>query len=324
MEKILILGLNSFSGSTFANFIQKKKIYKLYGVYHKKKNKKYILYNQSKITKRKIDNLEHKKIIQFIKKVKPSIIVDFASICMVNESWKFRKYYNDVNYLSKIKLTNFLKNSAYLKKYIYISTPEIFGSSNKIDEDSTNFKPSTPYALSKLKAEKLFLKLYKKYSFPIIICRFSNFYGPGQPIYRLIPKTCVMLDNKLQFPLHGNGNTKRNFIFSDDFCDGIYSSIKKGIIGKKYHFSSDEIISIKEIVKRICRIKKKKFDTYVKLVKERKNKDKIYKLQSQKTKKSLKWNSKTSFNKGLKKTIQFYKKYFNHLKNEKNDYVFQK
>jgi len=323
MEKILILGLNSFSGSTFANYIQKKK-YKVYGVYHKEKNKKYTLYDSQKIIIKKINNLEHKKLINFIKKIKPTIIVDFASICMVNESWKYKSYYNKVNYISKIKLTNFLKNYQSLKKYIYISTPEIFGSSKKISEESKNFNPSTPYAESKLKAEKLFLDLYKKFLFPIIVCRFSNFYGPGQPIYRLIPKTCIMLDQNKKFPLHGNGYTRRNFIYSDDFCRGIYLSIKRGKIGQNYHFSGTELISIKEILKKICRIKKKKFDTFVKLTKERRNKDKIYNLLSQKTKKSLKWKSTTSFSKGLKKTIQFYKKHFNHLKNEKIEYKFQK
>ena len=45
MKKILILGINSFSGSTFAKFIQNKK-YKLFGVYHTNKNKKYILYDK--------------------------------------------------------------------------------------------------------------------------------------------------------------------------------------------------------------------------------------------------------------------------------------
>ena len=42
MKKILILGVNSFSGSSFAKFIQSKN-FKLFGFYHKEKNKKYII-----------------------------------------------------------------------------------------------------------------------------------------------------------------------------------------------------------------------------------------------------------------------------------------
>ena len=58
----------------------------------------------------------------------------------------------------------------------------------------------------------------RKKNFPIIICRFFNFYGPGQPIYRLIPKVCISTDKNQLFPLQGDGNSKRNFIFSDDFA----------------------------------------------------------------------------------------------------------
>ena len=46
----------------------------------------------------KINNLEIKKIVDHINKIKPSIIIDFASICMVNESWKFSNHYKNVNY----------------------------------------------------------------------------------------------------------------------------------------------------------------------------------------------------------------------------------
>ena len=91
---------------------------------------------------------------------KPEYIIDFASICMVNQSWNNPKIYFQINVLFKAEMLIQLKKFNFLKKYIYISTPEIFGSSNKfIHEDNNNFNPSTPYATSKLSAEIL-LKNY--------------------------------------------------------------------------------------------------------------------------------------------------------------------
>ena len=81
---------------------------------------------------------------------------------MVNESWEYKEYYNRVNYKSKIRLAKFLSNQSFLEKYIYISTPEIFGSKKNIMEKTKKFNPSTPYAASKLKAEKLFTSMRKK------------------------------------------------------------------------------------------------------------------------------------------------------------------
>tara|TARA_B100000989_G_C19505302_1_gene456214 strand:+ start:280 stop:1254 length:975 start_codon:yes stop_codon:yes gene_type:complete len=324
MNKILILGVNSFSGSTLASFLQKKNTFKLYATYHSKKNTKYLLYNKKKLTLKKINNLNHKTLINFINKISPDYIIDFASICMVNESWEHKNYYMNVNYFSKKKLLYSLKNNKNLKKYIYISTPEIFGSNNKILEDSKNYNPSTPYAESKLKAELLLEKYYKKFNFPGIICRFSNFYGPGQPIYRLIPKACIYLDNNQLFPIDGSGLSKRNFIYSDDFARGIYLTIKKGKVGNKYHFCSSKTISIMETVRLICKFKKKRFDTCIKFNKERRKKDKIYKLNNKMTSKSLNWFAKTSFEDGLKKTIKFYVKNNKLLKKEHLVYKFIK
>ena len=48
MRKILILGVNSFSGATLASFLQKKNTFKLYGTFHSSKNKKYLVYDKKK------------------------------------------------------------------------------------------------------------------------------------------------------------------------------------------------------------------------------------------------------------------------------------
>ncbi len=79
---------------------------------------------------------------------------------MVNESWKYSKKYFAINFYSKIKILNYIAKKKFLKKFIYISTPEVFGNTTKIlNENLCNFKPSTPYALSKLALEKYLLSL---------------------------------------------------------------------------------------------------------------------------------------------------------------------
>lgn len=321
MKKVLILGINSFSGATYAKYIQHKK-YDLFGVYHKKKDNIYTLYNEKKFKLKKISNLKAVKLSNYISQINPDIIIDFASICMVNESWKYQKYYNKVNVLSKKILIDALEKKKFSGKYIYISTPEIFGSCELIKENSKKFKPSTPYALSKLKAEKLFLNSFKKKKFPIIICRFSNFYGPGQPIFRLIPKLCVTLDLNKKFSIHGDGSSVRNFIFSSDFCKGIDLAISKGQIGNCYHFSGKEKISIRDIIKKICKLKKKNYNKSIKYSPDRKTVDQVYFLSTSKTEKLLDWKPKINLEKGLKQTINFYKKKLFLLKKMKFEYKF--
>jgi len=141
-----------------------------------------------------------------------------------------------------------------------------------------------------------------------ILARFSNFYGPYQPNYRLIPKIILsILDNKI-FKIHGDGLSKRNYIYVDDFCEGILKVIRTKKVKNIYHFSGNNFYSVKDVVNKVCRIMKVNFYTLVKFTKDRKGKDKIYKLNSTETRNSLAWKTKFDIDLGIKNTINFIQK----------------
>ena len=310
-KKILILGTSSFGGSSLAKFLLDQKI-NVIGTYNKKKNN---FYQQQKFSKNIKLYKEYKinlikdlsKLKKIINKFKPTHIVDFASICMVAESWDKPDYYFDINCSSKAELLNFLKKVKFLKNYLYISTPEVFGSKSfSVKEDHQHFNPSTPYAVSKLAAEQLIKSFSKTYAIPYNICRFSNFYGIGQPNYRLIPKVITSILSKKKFPLEGGGKSERNFIDADDFSNGIFKVITRGKINKTYHFSSKEIFKIYEIVKIICDELNVEFKNVIIKKKDRPGKDKRYSLNSNRTQKELKWSCKVDLKKNLKYIVQYY------------------
>ena len=326
-KRILILGSSSFSGSSTINYLLTKNKYQIIGTYRKKKSDRYLPYKfnikSNNFKEYKVDFLKNpSSLINLIKKLKPEVIIDFASICMVNESWKNSNIYFQINVLSKIKMIEYLSSTKFLKKYIYISTPEIFGSSKKyIEEKSQTFAPQTPYATSKLSFEILLKNFQKNFSFPLIISRFSNFYGPGQPLYRLIPKLIFCIDNNKKFTLQGDGGSMRNFIFSYDFCTGINKVIDKGRIGKTYHFSGRKFYSVNDIIKNVCDLKSYDKKKLIKKTKSRVGQDFIYKLCSKMTMKELRWKPIYSLKKGLQEIILYHKR---HIKNISNKELFYK
>ena len=113
------------------------------------------MYKNKGIETHKINLLkDEKKLLRLILKVKPEIILDYASICMANESWKYQQQYYKINVTSRLSIIENFNKMTFLKKYIYISTPEIFGNNkNRLKENYNNFLPSTPYAVSKLMTE---------------------------------------------------------------------------------------------------------------------------------------------------------------------------
>ena len=94
--KVLILGSSSFAGSSFLNFLLKKKKYKILGTYNSKKNLNKLIFKDKlgKFQLAKLDlNSEKNSLLKIIRSFKPAYIFDFASVCMVNESWDDPNYY---------------------------------------------------------------------------------------------------------------------------------------------------------------------------------------------------------------------------------------
>jgi len=323
-KKILILGISSFAGYKFAEYLLYKK-YKVFGTYNKKKGIfREIRKFKNNLTLIKLDlEKENNNLVKSIEKIKPSFIIDFASICMVNESWSYPEKYMKINFLSKIQMVKKIEKFNFLKKYIYISTPEVFGDTEKnLDENRNVFLPSTPYATSKMIMESI-LNNYNLKNNKFIIARFSNFYGPGQPIHRLLPKIIICIKKNIKFPLHGKGSSKRNYIYSDDFCHGILKIINKGKLGKTYHFSSNEMYSVKEIINKVCDIMQVNFDDIVEIKKDRLGKDKIYKLYSKNTRKELNWTTQYSIDFGIKKVIEYVNNNYKYIKNESMEFAIE-
>ena len=319
-NKVLILGISSFAGASFANYILKYSNYKIFGTYNNKKKLPFKLFleknkNFKKIKLFKLDLSTQKNNIEKItQRINPHFIIDFASICMVNESWSNPRYYFQINFFSKINFIKNLYKQKKLKKYIYIGTPEIFGSNKTpIKENAMLYNPTTPYASSKLALEMLLNNFILKPDYKIIIARFSNFYGCGQPMYRLLPKLIYCINNRIKFPLQGRGETKRDFIFEDDFNCGLLKIIQNGKVGSKYHFSGEKYLMIKDFIKKVLKIKNYSWSKSIIQSPERLGKDKNYYLNCKKTKSELKWQCKVSLELGLKKTIKYYDSIINNI-----------
>jgi len=314
MKKIFILGSNSFSGSHLVNFLLTKK-YNVYGVSQSSLYpKRFNIFSESNFVKNfkfyKLNiNKDFRKVERLILNIKPEIIIDFLGQGMVAESWLYPEITFNSNLISKIRLYETLKKSKFLKKYIKISTPEVFGSTTIKKPNILKYNPSTPYALSHSSVENYLRLLNKQFNFPVIFSRFANFYGPYQKLYRVIPLAVHKAFKKEKFYLHGGGNSRRSFIHSDDFCVGIYKMITRGKIGEFYQFSSTEYISIKKLVIKIYKKFELNPNKFIINVSDRPGKDKDYKIFDGETKKKLNWNNQVKLDKGIDNVIKWYKKH---------------
>jgi dTDP-glucose 4,6-dehydratase len=91
-------------------------------------------------------NLNLNEIKELIKSRKPEYVVNCAAQGMVAESWLTPEYWYQSNVVSQVKLHDELRKIDCIKKYVHISTPEAYGSSDGgWLKENYNFSPSTPF-----------------------------------------------------------------------------------------------------------------------------------------------------------------------------------
>jgi len=327
--KFLILGSNSFSGSSFINFILKKNC-KVVGVSRTKEYKKvYLPYKNS----HNLDNFKFfrininkdlKKLKSVLKNFRPDYVVNYIAQGMVAESWINPEDWYATNVVAQTRLYKEISKFKFIKKFIHVSTPEVYGSSRSQKRESFTFNPSTPYAISRATTDMHLKKYFENFKLPVIFTRTSNIYGPHQQLYRIVPKTLLSARLNKRIDLHGGGTSKRSFIYVDDASKATYQISIKGKIGKTYHISTNNIISIKNLVKKIGVITKKNFNNLINISRERIGKDDTYNLSSKKIRAELQWSPSISIDEGIKKTLKWIDDNFADLKKEKLNYIHKK
>ena len=328
-KTFFIIGSNSFSGSNFTKLVLDKG-FKVIAISRSRElDKKFLAYKNSKNLKNfkfhKYDlNKDLKNIKKLLIKNKPQYVVNYAAQGMVEQSWKNPEDWYLTNLYSQSKFYNSLLNLKFIKKIIHVSTPEVYGNTKKKIKETYVFNPTTPYAISRAAMDFHLIKFHEYKKLPIILTRTANIYGPGQQLYRVIPKSLFLSRNNKKFPLDGNGNTKRSFIYVDDASLATFKICMKGKLGETYHISTNVIKKIKEIIKLVCKVTDKDFQSFIKIKNERLGKDYLYYLNSNKLRKNLNWKPKISLEIGIKKTLEWIDENFELFKQDQLKYRHKK
>lgn len=325
MRDLLVIGSNSFSGASFVGFALSKKA-RVLGVSRSPEPAKVFLpyrwLNHTEFTFQQLDLNHHlEELMALIRKEKPEYIVNFAAQSMVAQSWESPGDWFMTNTVSTIKLHDQLRQCGFLKRYVHVSTPEVYGSCSGFVDENFMLNPSTPYAVSRAAADMSLRTFSSAYGFPVVTTRAANVYGPGQQLYRIIPRTILflLLGKKLQ--LHGGGVSTRSFIHFKDVADATWRIMLDGENGETYHISTDEMISIRELVEKICEKLDMNFNDCVEVAPERLGKDNAYHLDSSKIRQKLNWQDHIALDEGLDDCIAWVKAHFSELVAQPYDYI---
>ena len=325
-QSCLVIGSNSFSGACFVDHLLKQG-YEVFGSSRSgEPNDAFLPYKWSstagKFSFHQCDlNEDLKGLMALVQQHEIPYVINFAAQSMVAESWQNPGDWFMTNTVTTVKLHDELRKCDFLKRYVHVSTPEVYGSCSGFVDESLFFNPSTPYAVSRAAGDMSLRTFHSAYNFPVVTTRAANVYGPGQQLYRIISRTIlyILLGEKLQ--LHGGGVSRRSFIHMDDVSEATLKIMLHGKNGDTYHISTDEVVSIRELVESICKKLGVRFEDHAEIVGDRLGKDAAYQLDSRKLRTELNWQDNISLDQGLDQCIEWVKHNFDALKNEPYDYI---
>lgn len=325
-DKFLVIGSNSFSGASFADFILRQGADVIGVSRSPEAHRAFLPYRWSGHDRNfrfvQCDlNRDLDALMSLVQRERPACVVNFAAQSMVGESWKHPDHWFMTNVVSAVRLHERLRHCDFLQKYVHVTTPEVYGSTEGFIREDAPFRPSTPYAVSRAAGDMSLRTFFEAYKFPVVLTRAANVYGPGQQLYRIIPRTIlfILLGRKLQ--LHGGGHSMRSFIHMNDVSDATWRIAREAPLGETYHISTNEIVTIREVVERICKKLGASFEANVELVGERLGKDAAYMLDSTKIRRQLGWADRISLDRGLDETIAWVEKFIGDLKSLPFDYI---
>ncbi|MFH0732445.1 MAG: GDP-mannose 4,6-dehydratase [Candidatus Omnitrophota bacterium] len=245
--------------------------------------------------------------IELARKNKPQIIFHLAADAYVPNSFTHPFEVMATNVTGTFNMLHVVKESKGVKRIVCTSSSEIYGMTlgGSIDEQHPLY-PSSPYAASKVAADRCCYSYYSTYRLPVAIIRPFNTYGPRHT-YDVIPKFIELALKGQTLTVHGTGEQSRDFTYVDDMIDAfMIMGSHKDAVGKAVNFGTGKAITINYIAEKIKEIS----GSGSKIVHTAERKAQVPKLLCNYSlaKKLFGWKPKIFIDEGLRRNIEWARK----------------
>ncbi len=236
-------------------------------------------------------------------------VVNFAAESHVDRSIESPEIFLKTNVMGTAALLDASRKYG-VKRYHQVSTDEVYGDlpldrPDLFFTEETPIHTSSPYSASKASADLLTLAYYRTYGLPVTVSRCSNNYGPYHFPEKLIPLMISRALNDESLPVYGNGLNVRDWLYVEDHCKAISMILHNGTVGEVYNIGGHNERKNIDVVKTILSALGKP-ESLITYVTDRAGHDLRYAIDPTKISDQLGWLPETSFDDGIKKTIDWY------------------
>ncbi|MFA5554214.1 MAG: dTDP-glucose 4,6-dehydratase [Phycisphaerae bacterium] len=253
------------------------------------------------------DICDAKLVEKLVSEHKIEAIINFAAESHVDRSITGPRIFIETNVTGTLALLEIARDKK-IEKFVQVSTDEVYGElgpEGKFTED-TPLSPNSPYSASKAAADHLVKAFGHTWGLRYNITRCSNNYGPYQFPEKMIP---LMINNALndkQLPVYGDGLNVRDWLYVYDHCTAVWKILTQAPAGEIYNIGGCNEKTNLEVV-RIILNRLGKSESLIKFVADRPGHDRRYAIDASKMMKELGWKPSVTFEKGIEKTIDWYR-----------------
>ena len=234
------------------------------------------------------------------------VVINFAAETHVDRSIKNAGDFITTDVFGTFVLLEAARENANLRRFIQISTDEVYGSvPTGSSRETDELRPRNPYSASKAGADRLAYSYWATYKVPVVITRASNNYGPNQFPEKVIPLFITNLIDDIPVPLYGDGQNERDWLHVEDHCRGVDLLIDNGVSGEVYNIGGGNQVKNVDLTHKILALVGKP-TSLIKPVADRPGHDRRYSLDTAKLE-SLGWAPREDFESGLAATVQWYR-----------------
>lgn len=135
------------------------------------------------------------------------------------------------------------------QRLVHTSTSEVYGTAQTVPITETHpLEAQSPYAASKIGADKLVESLHRSHGLPSVVVRPFNTYGPHQSARAVIPTiiTQALAGSTLRL---GSLDPRRDMTYVQDTAAGfVAAATPEGAVGRTLQLGTGEAASVGEIV----------------------------------------------------------------------------
>lgn len=241
-----------------------------------------------------------------VERADPKLVFHLGAYTHVGKSWDRIDECIQTNIHGSVNLLQALSHSSY-ERFVYTSTSEVYGDIPVPFREDAQVDPLSPYSVSKYAGERFCDMLHRGKSWPIVIVRPFNAYGPAQSPDRVIPEIIVKALRKERLAMT-QGRQTREFNYVEDLVGGfVRAALTPGVEGEVFNIGGGEEVSMRDLAQTILDLMGNPIEAEFGALPERPTEIWSMRSDSTKARQRLGLEPFRTLAEGLEQTIEWYR-----------------